>query len=221
MFSRAAAGLASSPGSCGGEEEKKPGTQCSRMRQVPLVLTCNAAYYSATLKLRSIPAYLLKAALHSYTPCGTHTSDFEVKNNIALTVTVCIASFEVIGEFQRERLRHHVPKRLAGMDERVDNSCKGIAKYLRRSLVIIHTQCSRGRQLLYEAIEAKIFTTFCKNRGNKIEVLHPLAPALTLTFNHLANELLQATTMLYGLMCLTYGSATEHEYLITRMRDGL
>ena len=32
-------------------------------------------------------------------------SDFEVKNNIALTVTVCIASFEVISELQRERLR--------------------------------------------------------------------------------------------------------------------
>ena len=31
-------------------------------------------------------------------------SDFEVKNNIALTVTVCIALFEVIGELQRERL---------------------------------------------------------------------------------------------------------------------
>ena len=31
---------------------------------------------------------------------------FEVKNNISLTVTVCIASFEAIGELQRERLRH-------------------------------------------------------------------------------------------------------------------
>ena len=32
-------------------------------------------------------------------------SDFEVKNNIALTVTVCIAWFEVSGKLQRERLR--------------------------------------------------------------------------------------------------------------------
>ena len=32
-------------------------------------------------------------------------SNFEVKNNIALTVTVCIASFEAISELQRERLR--------------------------------------------------------------------------------------------------------------------
>ena len=30
---------------------------------------------------------------------------FEVENSITLTVTVCIASFEVIGELQRERLR--------------------------------------------------------------------------------------------------------------------
>ena len=31
----------------------------------------------------------------------------------------------------------HVPQRLAGMDERVDNSCKRRADYLRRSLVIV------------------------------------------------------------------------------------
>ena len=78
------------------EEEREPGTHCSRMRQVP---------FRYTLKLWSISAYLLKAALHTYTPCETHTSDFEVKNNIALTVTVCIAWFEVIGKLQRERLR--------------------------------------------------------------------------------------------------------------------
>ena len=50
---------------------------------------------------------------------------FEVKNNIALTVTVCIASFEAIGELQRERLHHsRAAAFTAGMDERVDNSCK-------------------------------------------------------------------------------------------------
>ena len=37
----------------------------------------------------------------------------------------------------------HAPKRLAGMDERVSNSCKRGAEYLRRSLVIVHTQCSQ------------------------------------------------------------------------------
>ena len=40
-------------------------------------------------------------------------------------------------------------------------------------------------------------------------MLHIMTLALILTFNHLANELLQATTMLYGLMYLTYGSATK------------
>ena len=44
--------------------------------------------------------------MHGYTPCGTHTGTTEVENNIVLTVTVCIASFEVIGKLQRERLRH-------------------------------------------------------------------------------------------------------------------
>ena len=43
------------------------------------------------------------------------------------------------------------------------------------------------------------------------------ALALTLIFNHLTNELLQATTMFYGLMYLTCGSATEHN----KVRDGL
>ena len=37
----------------------------------------------------------------------------------------------------------HVPKSLAGMDERVDNSCKRRAEYLRRSLVIVHTERSQ------------------------------------------------------------------------------
>ena len=43
--------LALFPGSRAGEEEREPGTHCSRMRQVPLV-TC--IYYSATLKLMGI-----------------------------------------------------------------------------------------------------------------------------------------------------------------------
>ena len=93
-----------------GEEEREPGTHCSRMRQVPLV---NCILLRYTKIIRSISAYLLKAALHSYTPCGTHSSDFEVKNNIALMVVVCIASFEVIVELQRERLRQSRAKALS------------------------------------------------------------------------------------------------------------
>ena len=38
-------------------------------------------------------------------------SDFEVKNNIALVVTVCIGSFEVICELQGKDCVSHVPKR--------------------------------------------------------------------------------------------------------------
>ena len=63
-----------------------------------------------------------------------------------------------------------------------------------------------------------MFITFCKTRGKK-KVIHSLALTLTLslTFNHLANEPLQPTTMLFSLMYLTYGSATEHN----KVRDGL
>ena len=47
---------------------------------------------------------------------------FEVRNDIALTVTVCIASFKTIGKPQRERCSSHVPCHLARTN--VDNSCK-------------------------------------------------------------------------------------------------
>ena len=61
--------------------------------------------------------------------------------------------------------------------------------------------------------EAKKFIPFCETRGKTKELLHSLPLALTLTFNHFTNDLLQATTMFYGLKYLTYGSATEHKYL--------
>ena len=67
-----------------------------------------------------------------------HIISFEVKNNIALTVTVCIALFEVIGEVQKERL--HYSTYIAGMDECMDTSCKQRAEYFHRSLIIIHTE---------------------------------------------------------------------------------
>ena len=48
--------------------------------------------------------FKLLAEMQSYTSCETHTGGFEVRNSIALTVTVCITSFEVIGELQRKIL---------------------------------------------------------------------------------------------------------------------
>ena len=55
-------------------------------------------------KLQSISVYLLKACISGiYTPCETHTGGFEVRNNIALTVTVCIALFVAIGELQKSQ----------------------------------------------------------------------------------------------------------------------
>ena len=37
----------------------------------------------------------------------------------------------------------HMPKRLAGIDERMDNSCKRRAEYLHRSLVVVNTERSQ------------------------------------------------------------------------------
>ena len=48
--------------------------------------------------------------MQSDTPCETHTGGFEVRNNIALTVTVCIGSFEAIGELPRKDCISHVCK---------------------------------------------------------------------------------------------------------------
>ena len=56
------------------------------------------AYYSATLKLWPIFVYMLKAAWQSFSPCETHTGDCKVRNSISLPVTVCMVSFEAIGE---------------------------------------------------------------------------------------------------------------------------
>ena len=42
--------------------------------------------------------------MHSYTPCGTHMAGSEVKINVTLMVTVCIASFKAIGKLQKEGL---------------------------------------------------------------------------------------------------------------------
>ena len=45
--------------------------------------------------------------------------------------------------FKRRDCISHMPKRSAGMNERVDNSCKQRAKYLHHSLVILHTECGQ------------------------------------------------------------------------------
>ena len=52
---RALALLASFPGSCAGEEEREPGTHCSRMRQVPLV-TCILLRYTKITVNFCLPA---------------------------------------------------------------------------------------------------------------------------------------------------------------------
>ena len=39
----------------------------------------------------------------------------------------------------------HVPQRLAGIDKRVENSCKRRAEYLCPSLIIIYTECGQWK----------------------------------------------------------------------------
>ena len=76
--------------------------------------------HSTLLHLWSMSVYLLKGctAAEIYTLCETHTcmGDSEVRNSIALTVTVCIASFKVISGLQRKDCVSCVLKHLAGMD---------------------------------------------------------------------------------------------------------
>ena len=78
---------------------KRACTHCSHMRQVPLV-TCILLCY--TKIMGSISVYPLKGCTTCYTPCETHMGGFEVKNDIALTVTVCIALFKAISELQKD-----------------------------------------------------------------------------------------------------------------------
>ena len=54
-------------------------------------------------------------------------------------VTVCIASFEAIGELQRKRLRQSCAMAFSWTDERVDNSYKQIIGCLCHSLIIVNT----------------------------------------------------------------------------------
>jgi len=42
--------------------------------------------------------------MQNYTACETPSGGFQVRNNIATTLTVCIDSFKTIGKLQREKL---------------------------------------------------------------------------------------------------------------------
>ena len=56
----------------------------------------------------------------------------------------------------------HVSKRLAGMDERVNNSCKRRTQYLRCSLVIVHTQCSQWQVLAEVSVMEQVLREISK-----------------------------------------------------------
>ena len=83
-----------------GEEGREPGTHCSCMWQVSLV-TCMRLSYIKINRNLCLPAEGHTADL--YCLRGTF-GGFEVKNNIALTLTVCITSFKMIGKLQRDEI---------------------------------------------------------------------------------------------------------------------
>ena len=100
----ATAALALFSGSCG---EKIKRTWCTLFMHAPIFL----AYLLCYMKISRISVYLLKGHIQNYIFCETPLGGFEVGNNIALMVTVCIALFKTICELQRETLcqsRHSV-----------------------------------------------------------------------------------------------------------------
>ena len=85
--------LASFPGSCAGKEEREPGTHCLCMHQVPLVTYILLRYSKITVNF-CLPAE------------RPHCIVILPVEHIRAVLTVCIASFEAIGELQRDRLHH-------------------------------------------------------------------------------------------------------------------
>ena len=87
---------------CAGEEEREPGTHCSRM--------CQGVTYKLLRYTEITVNFCLSAERPHCTvllPMGHIRAVLKSKTIIiALPVTVCIASFEAIGELQGDRLRH-------------------------------------------------------------------------------------------------------------------
>ena len=73
-------------------------TDCSLMCQLPLV-TCILLCYTKIMVYFCLPA----GRPHCWAPCEANMGGFEVRNNIALMITVCIALFKAIGELQKEK----------------------------------------------------------------------------------------------------------------------
>ena len=73
------------------------------MRQVPMVTYILLCYTKITVNF-FLPPQLPYCMV--ILPVGQIRGSIDIKNIVALIVTVCIASFEVISELQRERLHH-------------------------------------------------------------------------------------------------------------------
>ena len=129
--------------SCGGGGKREPGTHCSRMRQVPLV-TC---ILLRCTKITVNSAYLLKghtAWLYSFWDSyGRFLSQKQYR--FAGDSLHCFVRRDRWTSKEKIASGSHVLQCLAGIHERVDNSCTRRAECPRRSFVIVHTEHGQGQ----------------------------------------------------------------------------
>ena len=134
--------VASFPGSRAGEEEREPGTHCSRMRQVPLV-TCILLRYT---KITVNSAYPLKgctAWLYSFWHPYRRFSKSKTISLRRWQSTLLHSKWLV--NFKGKDCVSHVLQCLTGIHERVHNSCKQRAECPRHSFIIVHTEHGQGQ----------------------------------------------------------------------------
>ena len=94
---------------------------------------------------------------------------FAVKSNIALTVTVCIASFEAIIELQREKLHQSRAAAFIHNGQMRGQFLQAKAEYLHHCLVIVHTErgqwqasfvCEKSACLAEVSVMGKFYGNF-------------------------------------------------------------
>ena len=132
---------ASFPGSCAGEEEREPGTHCSRMRQTPLV-TCILLRY--TYLLKDCTAWIIILPV-GYTWVVLSERQYCFDGNDLHCFNCSRQSLNIKGE----DCISDVLQCLAGMDECIRSSCKWRADYVCHSLSIVYTECGQWQAFLY------------------------------------------------------------------------
>ena len=78
--------------------------------------------------------------MQNYTTCETPLGGFQVRNNLATTLTVCITSFKTIGKLEREKLHQSRAVEVSWNARKQDNSCRQKPYCLYCSFIIVHTK---------------------------------------------------------------------------------